>query len=319
MGNTLSSPFQAGNAVNAANAGSQMLIDTSSPKGLASNLQSAGMSFGQLVASTGQAVADTQMRLNTTGAAMASALATTQVEVIAAQESIYDDDGHLHEARTFTRKLPLVNFIDPVFYEWTAVRLQGEFYASGFSGSANVTATTQTETKQPGSGAFGFIFGANKVDTQTNTSTVTVGATTTQERSFGHVRASALLQPKRDIGVPPPRQVVRGPSLNVVAGEIKDVMDGEVLQARTMAVLIELRRADGSAIAGKAIAIDTDGAPWSYTDDTAMLTDAQGRLALTLRRDFLAAVAGAAPDTAPKDVILSARLGLVSNSSSLSF
>jgi len=326
MGNTISSPFLAGNG---ANAGSQLLVDTASPKGLASNLQSAGMSFGQLVASTGQAVADTQMRLNTTGAAMATALATTQVDVIAAQESIYDDEGHLHEARTFTRKPPLVTFIDPVFYEWTAVPLQGEFYASGFSGSANVTATTQTETKKPGSGAFGFIFGANKVDTQTNTTTVTAGATTvtagattTQERSFGRVRASALLQPKRDIGVPPPRQVVRGPSLNVVAGEIKDVLDGTVLQARTMAVLIELRRADGSAIADKAIAIDTDGAPWSYTDEAAVVTDAQGRLALTLRRDFLAGAGGAAAaalDTAPKDVILSARLGLVSNSTSLSF
>jgi hypothetical protein len=319
MGNTVTPPLQGSFPGNAGNAGSQMLIDTASPKGLTSNLQSAGMSFGRLVASTGQAVADTQMRLNTTGAAMASALATTQVEVIAAQESIYDDDGHLHEARTFTRKLPLVNFIDPVFYEWTAVRLQGEFYASGFSGSASVTATTQTETKQPGSGAFGFIFGANKVDTQTNTVTATAGATTTQERSFGHVRASALLQPKRDIGVPPPRQVVRGPSLNVVAGEIKDVLAGTVLQARTMAVLIELRRADGSAIADKAIAIDTDGAPWSYADEAATVTDSHGRLAITLRRDFLAGAAPAAADTGPKDVILSARLGLVSNSSSLSF
>ena len=45
-------------------------------------LSRAGMSFGKLVEFTGQAVADTQLKLNQTGAAMASVLATTQVDVI---------------------------------------------------------------------------------------------------------------------------------------------------------------------------------------------------------------------------------------------
>ncbi len=38
----------------------------------------AGMSFGKLVETTGKAVAETQLKLNQTGAAMASVLATTQ-------------------------------------------------------------------------------------------------------------------------------------------------------------------------------------------------------------------------------------------------
>ena len=307
--------IQGGGANNANLGGSRTLIDLSPAKDLSGAMQSAGMSFGRLVAFTGQAVADTQMRLNETGAAMATALATTQVDVITAQESIYDDSGLLHEARSYTRKLPLVNFIDPVFYEWSAVRLQGEFYASGFSGNSTITANTSTETKTPGGGLFGLLFGSNKTNTQSNSSSVIVGSSVKVESSFGHVRASALLQPKLDIGVPAPRQVVRGPSLNVVAGEIKDIAVDGKLQSRTLAALLELRRADGSAIAGKAISIDTDGAPWSFSTTGAELTDAAGRVAITLRRDFL----GKEADIAPKDVVLTARLGLVSNSSSLSF
>ena len=95
--------IQGGGANNANLGGSRTLIDLSPAKDLSGAMQSAGMSFGRLVAFTGQAVADTQMRLNETGAAMATALATTQVDVIAAQESIYDDSGLLHEARTYTR------------------------------------------------------------------------------------------------------------------------------------------------------------------------------------------------------------------------
>ncbi|HMC17449.1 MAG TPA: hypothetical protein VKI18_17570, partial [Albitalea sp.] len=97
---------------------------------VADELSRAGMSFGKLVETTGRAVAETQLKLNETGAAMASTLATTLVDVIAVQESIYDDDGNLDDSHTFTRKLPLINFIDPVFYEWSAVRLQGQFSAS---------------------------------------------------------------------------------------------------------------------------------------------------------------------------------------------
>jgi hypothetical protein len=135
------------------------------------------------------------------------------------------------------------------------------------------------------------------------------------DRSFGRVRASALLEPKRDIGVPAPRQVIRGPSLNVIAGEIRDVITGGLVTARTMSALIELRRQDGAAIVGKAISIETDGAPWAFTTAGAETTNASGQLAITLRRDFL----GATPDLSPKDVVLSARLGLVSNSTTLSF
>ena len=278
-------------------------------------LRRSGMSFGKLVEFTGNAVADTQLKLNQTGAAMASVLASTQVDVIAVQESIYDDDGVLDQSKTFTRKLPLINFIDPVFYEWSAVRLQGQFFASEFVSSNESSSHSFTSSEGLGSAGFGIFFGVGFVGGGTSSTDTKSDIDTSSDRSFGHVRASALLQPKRDIGVPAPRQVIRGPSLNIVAGEIHDVLTGGAITARTMSALIELRKQDGSPIAGKSISIETDGAPWSFTTPGAETTDAQGQVAITLRREFI----GDAPDTSPKDVIVSARLGLVSNNTTLTF
>lgn len=278
-------------------------------------LRRAGMSFGKLVEFTGQAVADTQMKLNQTGAAMASVLATTQVDVIAVQESVYDDEGNLEESKTYTRKLPLINFIDPVFYEWTAVRLQGQFWAGELVTSRESTTASSASSDRSGNAGLFIWLGAGSTSHSFSSRKTSSDVDTSADRSYGHVRASALLQPKRDIGVPAPRQVVRGPSLNVIAGEIVDITASGTLVARTMSALLELRKQDGTPISGKAISIETEGAPWSFSTPGAETTDAAGQVAITLRREFV----GEEPDTSPVDVVLSARLGLVSNSTTLTF
>ena len=96
-------------------------------------LNTAGMAFGDLVRLTGQAVANTQQELNKTAADTTSALATTLVDVIAVQEVEYDDTGTVTGAQTFTQKLPLIDVVDPVLYQWSQVRLQGRFTASQFA------------------------------------------------------------------------------------------------------------------------------------------------------------------------------------------
>lgn len=273
----------------------------------------AAVSFGKLVELTGKAVADTQLALNQTGAAMASTLATTQVDVIAVQESIYDDQGGLTDAQSLTRKLPLINFIDPVFYEWTEVRLQGQFFANELVSSAESSSETSNQSLGvanagllillgPGAGGLTGIITRDKSDIDN-----------TRDTSFGSIRASALLTPRRDIGVPKPRQIVRGPSLNILAGAIADVNTGGVLVGRTMSAMIELRKQDGTPIQGKAISVETDGAAWSFTG--AGTTDANGQLAILMRRDFLAP----GVDTSAVNIVVSARLGLVSNSTTLTF
>jgi hypothetical protein len=289
---------------------------------LGADLSAAGSDFGSLILGVGNAVAATQMQLTTTSAATASALANAKVNVIAVQETIFDDSGNITDAKSFSEILPLIDFIDPVFYQWTQVRLQGQFFVSELAGSSS--SATHTFSDQNSSGQHGLFVILGGGQTTTGFQTTDTSQNTNSDRAFavGRARMYAQLNPRSDVGVPKPTHVVRGPSLALVQGEVKDVPGGGApLTGRTMSMMIQLRRTDGSPISGKAISISTDGVPFSFTG--ASTTDATGNVAIQLQRTFLPVPPGSPPgttvDTSPKDVVVTARLGLVSNSITVTF
>src|SRR5215208_267088 len=84
--------------------------------------EDAGIAFGDLMKCVGIAVAETQADLNMSSAKMATKLSDTRVDVIVAREEHYNDEtGKLEAAKTYKSSLPLINFVDPVFYEWPCV------------------------------------------------------------------------------------------------------------------------------------------------------------------------------------------------------
>ncbi len=275
----------------------------------------AGAGFGELVLRTGEAVAATQNQLNETGAQTASALATTVVDVIAVQEKVYRDDGTLDTSRSHVRQLPLITFIDPVFYQWSSVRLQGLFYASEFSASSTSDSYTHSDETGYGQAGIGLIFGLGYNQFNYSSDRIHRETTTDTDLSYGRVRMNALLEPRDDVGIPKPNQVIRGPRLTLIQGEILDVLDGADLTGRTMSLLIQYNRRNGSAIPGKAVSVETNGLPWSYADGPAAVTDANGQVEIQLRRDFIDEDA----ETTPADFIVTARVGLVSNSITVTF
>jgi len=178
-------------------------------------LATAGLAFGDLVKLTGKAVADTQNKLNQTGAASTSALAKTLVDVIAVSEVDYDDSGNVTGSKTFTQQLPLIDFIDPVIYQWTQVRLQGRFTASQFAGSASTDTHTNTSTDTSGQAGFGLIFGGGYNNFQFDDSQTHVDSNFRVESSVGLMRMNAVLEPRHDVGVPKPRTARSGSWLAV--------------------------------------------------------------------------------------------------------
>jgi hypothetical protein len=278
-------------------------------------ISQAGVAFGDLVETTGMAVAETQNRLNTTSADSATALASTQVDVIAVQEKIYDDQGNITDMVIHTRKLPLINFIDPVFYKWNYVRLQGQFMAREFASAATSYKNGWTSSNKSGQAGLFVIFGGGRTTTDYSRTTTETSSETTSDISFGRIRMNAMLKPRNDVSVPKPTQVVRGPSLSVVKGEITDLRPDPAgpLTGRTMSVLLEYRRRDGTPIANKLISIDSEGAAWSYVGGNQ--TNASGQLEILLTRTFI----DPAADTTPTDVIISGRIGLVQNSTTVTF
>lgn len=276
-------------------------------------IATAGIGLGQLIERTGAAIAATQNQLNETGATTATALAETLVDLIAVEEKIYHDDGSLDTVQTHMRQLPLINFIDPVFYQWTNVRLQGRFVANEFASATS--AESYTHTRQEGYGQAGLflILGGGYNNYQYSSDQITSTTESTRDISMGQMRMNTLLEPRKDVGVPKPNQAIQGPRLTLIQGEIQDEIDGSVMTARTMAMIVQYNRRDGSAISGKSISIETNGVSWSYPGTS--VTDADGQVEVVMRREFL----GEDADTTPAEFIVSARIGLVQNNMTVIF
>lgn len=280
-------------------------------------IRTAGLGFGDLMLRTGQAVAETQNRLSVTGASSATALATTLVDVVAVQEKVYDDQGNITEMRTHTRRLPLVNFIDPVFYQWENVRVQAQFTGSEFADASSASGSSYSSSSGEAQGGLLIILGGGGMTVDSRSSSYNQATDSSRDISMGQVRTNALLKPRTDIGVPKPTQVLRGPHLAILQGAITDVHSGGggsgPLTARTMSLLLQYNRRQGTPIANKAISVETDGVSWSYVGSG--LTNASGQLEITLRREFIDEDA----DITPRNFVISARIGMVQNSTTVVF
>ncbi|MES1243868.1 MAG: hypothetical protein ABUT39_19845 [Acidobacteriota bacterium] len=297
------------------------------------DLAAAGASFGALMLGVGNAVAATQQNLTETSADTTSTLAQTLVDVIAVQETIYDDFGTITGSKSYTQKLPLLNFIDPVFYQYPQVKIEGRFVIDSLATDASSSTDTSTNT-------FGMGFSLSRTPTLFGGSSYAAsggaGATSTSQSTkfsvqtnaataVGQMRMFAQLAPQPGLGVPKPTQVIVGPSLSIIEGEITEEDDADGNTLRTLSLLIQLRNKDGQPIGGKAISIDTDGVPWSFEDEDATTTGQSGadagNVSILLKRTFPApATAEAAPvDKSPKQSTVNVRLGLVANGLTVTF
>lgn len=284
-------------------------------------LKRSSIGFGELIEQVGAGIVDTTRELTKTGAASISSLANTLIDVTAAEETIYDENGAPTDHQTYSQKLPLINFVDPIIYQWSEVRLQGVFFAQELM--ARSTTTTSHETPKKGSAAdyIPLLFGLPPYGSKgTTTNTETKGSTHATDQSVGTMRMHALLEPRYDVGVPKPTHVTLGPVLAVLQGPVAEEMNGTAVSARTMEAVIEYHRADGQPIAERQLSIEAGGLDWSYKPganatnaEGNVVTDANGRVTLVLRREF----ADPKADTARAGFVVSVRKGLVNTSASV--
>lgn len=282
------------------------------------SLEVAGTSFGELIKGVGKAVADTQRSLAESSARTTEALASTTVNIVAVRSVTYDDNGTISGTQSFVRKLPLIDFVDPTFYQWTQVRLQGQFFIQELASTTSARSSSfSSRDNSEQHGLFVFLGGGQTSTGFTSTET-TVDTQVDRAQAFARVRMYAQLNPRTDVGVPRPTLAVRGPSMQIIQGEVADLPapGADPLTGRTMELLIQLRKADGTAIAGKSVSVETDGIPWEFSgSDT---SDASGNIPIALTRSFLpvpaGAPAGTVQDTAAIETVVTVRLGLVSNS-----
>lgn len=293
---------------------------------VSTSLGGAGASFGALIKGVGNAVAVTQLKLTENSAAVTTKLAETLVEVIAVQETEIDDAGTVVGSKSHVQTLPLLNFIDPAFYNWRQVKIEGQFVMTSFAAD-----TSSSVSAQSSGSSFGFglshspgLFSTTRIgggfNAGSSESSVDVDTSAKQASAVGHMRLFAQLRPEEGLGVPKPTQVIIGPSLALLEGPITEEIDLDGNTTRTMSILIQFRNKDGQPIKSKALSIDTDGGLWNFTDPNQTTTGDtapdEGNLAIQLVRVFPpdSADPEAPPvDKSPKPVTLNVRKGLVAN------
>jgi len=283
---------------------------------IGNEMESAEIGLGQLIEKIGKAVGETTLKLAKTSASTASTLATTLVDVIAVEEITYNEDGTRGSITPHTRKLPLINFIDPVFYEWSNVRVQGTFVVQEFADSSTANTYKSDRTSKSGQGGLLTILGLGRTTEEFHSTETNATQNSATDRSYGSIRMNALLQPRTDVGVPKPKLSIKGPTLSILQGEITTVMPtGTTAGERTMTLTISFKKGM-TAIAGKLLSIETDGVAWEYSDPSVTTTDATGQVALTLKRPLIPGE-GVDPTYPPIPVIVSVRKGMVSTSSTI--
>jgi hypothetical protein len=306
-------------------------LDATENTSVVSGLAGAGASFGELIKGVGKAVAETQLKLTENSAETTTKLATTLVEVIAVQETVYDDEGNITDSESHVQQLPLLNFVDPAFYHYPQVKIEGHFVMDSFA--TDTSSSVDTASRSFG-GGFSLsrkpnIFGIAKTSASggfsasSASSSTDLDVQTNQSTAVGRMRLYAQLTPQAGLGVPTPVQVVIGPSINIVEGPTTaatpESADPGANLVRTMSILLQLRDKEGKPIAKKALSIGVEGALWNFTDPAKVITGEDeadaGDLAIQVKRVFQKAVDAEHPvDMSPQPVTISVRHGLVVSS-----
>lgn len=285
-------------------------------------LAKAGEAFGTLMQGVFTAVAQTQQQLDKNGALIAEAMCKTEVEMVRARETRYDDDGNVEDIKVVTGKGRLIELTSPAFYECQYLTLQGEFKASELASSTQSKVRTAGVSGQAGTGAASAavnrgLFGRKKgssssgggqsVSASASFSDVTTGSTF--DSSVGTIRMNTLYAPKDAVAIAQPPLVLVGPKITIIpAGPVTDE-----LGSRSTAVAVQVTKHDGTtAIASRGLVIDTEGTDWTAAGG-APTTDGDGKLIITLTRPQTPG----APPLAPKRVTLTVRLGLVTASAAV--
>ena len=288
------------------------------PSDVTDELERGGPAFGSFVRAVGKAVADAQTRLDETLIETAEALSRAQVNVVAVFEQHLNDDGTMRQGNPIMQKLPLINFLTPTAYHWTRVVFEADMTVREFN--ARNGFNIQSSSSSFGAGAaggavaglggvfagFGAGFAAGVSDAQRAGTT-----TASTDTAAGKLHMEATLEPRADVELPRPFIIQKGPTLRVTAGNVEAINSTTTPPAqigRKVTLIAELRKTDNSPSPGQTLSVRASNPLLSTsTAGGSMQTDANGRLALEIRREGNAFD----PNRPPEPVVVTVSLNLI--------
>lgn len=280
-------------------------------------LKAVAPTFGQVLGSIGQGVADSQTALDHGVIDTVNDLAGTNITVVTDVIQHLNDDGEPDPAQTqlVSTDLSVLNFFSPTIHEWKRVALSMDLSVGAFSESDGL----QFNAQQQGGGVggvglfWGFLGLGYDYDYDDQQS---FQRSHEQEASWsaGEVRLDAILAPRNTGRLPIPDSVSVGPQIVLAQGAVREVAVAGAGVNRSVDVLVSVLTAAGAANPGKALNVDAGPLRISFSSTapfTGSQTNADGNVQVTITRNVPNSGAG------PVKVPVNVRLGSFNQSFTL--
>ena len=243
--------------------------------------------FGNVLASVGIAVAESQKALDDGVIAGIKKLNDTRIRVVTQVVQELNEDGVPDASKTklITNELSALNFFTPAFHHFEQVELSMDLTVGEFHAEQGLKFHNEQQSSSfagGGSWGFGGWFNASHSSSQQN---LEINRSQDVAWSSGQVHVSALLTERPTGTFPAPATVEIGPQLYITQGPISEQKTGEVVTGRSVDVVIQVRKRDGSPMQnGVNISVEAGALLPSFTNGSA--TDDQGKVKVKLTRNL---------------------------------
>ena len=268
--------------------------------------------FGEVLLSVGQGVAESQAALDRSLIDTARELSKTKIKVVTDVIQKLDDDGlpDADETQLITEDVSLINFLSPEVHEWKNVAISMDFEVGAIDSERGVQFRQSQGTSKVGGGASFWGFGSwFNYDYSGQSTSVSSHSDSESSWATGQVKLDATLAPRRTEKFTTPSQVVIGPQVFFAQGAVTRISANGKETGRSMPVTITVLKASGDENPGAPLTVSCDKFGYSFVADapfTGSLTNPDGQVKVMVTRQI--------PDerfAAPQKGTLTVRLGAI--------
>lgn len=254
------------------------------------SLESIAPTFGNVLASIGLGVANSQAILDQGIIDTVKTLADTKITVVTEVVEELDEDGlpDVDQTKLVTQELSVLNYVTPTVHEWKRVALQMDMEVSALDSESgiNVSVTKET-TSYANVGLFFGLLGVGYIHDSYQHQSMTSDMHKQSQWAQGRVQMDAVLAPRRTTKFPVPAKVSIGPQIFISQGAVTETKTGGVVTERSIDVLISVRKANGAANPDVNLVLDAAGLLPSFKSDGSFKgseTNAEGKCSVKLTR-----------------------------------
>jgi hypothetical protein len=264
--------------------------ETANESDIVNELAGGGVAFGDFVKQVGLGVAAAQTELDKTLVATAKALSEVEINTVAVfEQQIKDDDGTMDRGEYHIQKLPLTNYLMPTAYNFSRVYLEADMNVqefnsrSGFDIQRRAFSAGASISGSAGTMGWG-VSGSAHVGY--GSSGTTSDAAFGSDLAAGRLHMEATLEPRKDIELPRPYVLQKGPRLQLIVGARKQMHEGGDEKKPVIGQLVELtavlQTSNGGPNTDKPLSVNVSEPSINY--DTTGKTGSDGSMKITLTR-----------------------------------